>query len=53
MDCSQVMLCIKKRDERTDEGKPICPANFFKVRGIKRRIKQASMYGLLDKSADS
>ena len=44
----KVMLCIKKRDERTDgwtEGwtdgrtnnpEAICPSNFFEVGGIKR-----------------
>ena len=39
---SKVMLCIKKRDERTDERKDgrtddteaICPSNFFEVGGI-------------------
>ena len=44
----KVMLCIKKRDERTDgrmEGRTdgrtnnpeaICPSNFFEVGGIKK-----------------
>ena len=39
----KVMLCIKKRDERTDgqtDGRTnnpeaICPSNFFEVGGIK------------------
>ena len=39
----KVMLCIKKRDERTDGRKDgrtnnpeaICPSNFFEVGGIK------------------
>ena len=36
----KVMLCIKKRDERTDgrtnNPEAICPSNFFEVGGIKR-----------------
>ena len=36
----KVMLCIKKRDERTDgrtnNSEAICPSNFFEVGGIKR-----------------
>ena len=35
----KVMLCIKKRDERTDgranNPEAICPSNFFEVGGIK------------------
>ena len=35
---SEVMLCIKKRDERTDgrtdNPEAICPPNFFEVGGI-------------------
>ena len=39
----KVMLCIKKRDERTDgrtdgwtnNPEEICPSNFFEVGGIK------------------
>ena len=34
----KVMLCIKKRDERTDgrtnNPEAICPSNFFEVGGI-------------------
>ena len=41
----KVMLCIKKRDERTEgrtDGRTnnpeaICPSNFFEVGGIKRK----------------
>ena len=36
---SKVMLCIEKRDERTDgrtnNPEAICPSNFFEVGGIK------------------
>ena len=36
----KVMLCIKKRDERTDgrtnNPEAICPSNFFEVGGINR-----------------
>ena len=43
----KVMLCIKKRDERTDGRKDgrmnnpeaICPSNFFEVGGIKKGLK--------------
>ena len=43
----KVMLCIKKRDERTEgrtDGRTnnpeaICPSNFFEVGGIKTWIK--------------
>ena len=42
----KVMLCIKKRDERTDGRKDgrtnnpeaICPSNFFEVGGIMKLI---------------
>ena len=38
----KVMLCIKKRDERTDgrtnNPEAICPSNFFEVGGINRAI---------------
>ena len=37
----KVMLCIKKRDERTDgrtnNPEAICPSNFFEVGGITSR----------------
>ena len=39
----KVMLCIKKRDERTDgrtdNPEAICPSNFFEVGGIKTNCK--------------
>ena len=43
----KVMLCIKKRDERTDgwtdgltnNPEAICPSNFFEVGGITIQIK--------------
>ena len=54
----KVMLCIKKRDERTDgrtEGwtdgrtnnpEAICPSNFFEVGGIKRTcLDQTAVLG--------
>ena len=50
---SEVMLCIKKRDERTDgrmdgrtkNPKAICPPNFFEVGGIKmHHIKNYGIY---------
>ena len=31
---SKVMLCIKNHDERTNEAKSICLANFFKAGGM-------------------
>ena len=38
----KVMLCIKKRDERTDgrtnNPEAICPSNFFEVGGIIMKI---------------
>ena len=38
----KVMLCIKKRDERTDgrtnNPEAICPSNFFEVGGIKKSL---------------
>ena len=38
----KVMLCIKKRDGRTDgrtnNPEAICPSNFFEVGGIRRSI---------------
>ena len=44
----KVMLCIKKRDERTDgrtdgwtnNPEAICPSNFFEVGGITRMCSQ-------------
>ena len=30
----EVMLCIKKRNGRTDVPEAICPSNFFEVGGI-------------------
>ena len=38
---SKVMLCIKKRDERTNNPEAICPSNFFEVGGI---IKKRPCY---------
>ena len=39
----KVMLCIKKRDERTDgrtnSPEAICPSNFFEVGGIKSILR--------------
>ena len=39
----KIMLCIKKRDERTDgrtnNPEAICPSNFFEVGGIKMKFK--------------
>ena len=32
----KVMLCIKKRDGRTNNPEAICPSNFFEVGGIIR-----------------
>ena len=48
----KVMLCIKKRDERTDgrtDGRSnnpeaICPSNFFEVGGIKNNNKKNEKY---------
>ena len=48
----QVMLCIKKRDERTEgrtDGRTnnpeaICPSNFFEVGGIKIRPDACKNY---------
>ena len=54
----KVMLCIKKRDQRTDGRKDgrtdgrtnnpeaICPSNFFEVGGIKSALSQAMVYTL-------
>ena len=40
----KVMLCIKKRGERTDgrtdNPEAICPSNFFEVGGIKRKKRK-------------
>ena len=48
----KVMLCIKKRDERTEgrtnNPEAICPSNFFEVRGIKNiSIGQSCCYALV------
>ena len=32
---SKVLLCKRKRDERTNKPETICPSFFFKVGGIK------------------
>ena len=43
----KVMLCIKKRDERTDgrtnNPEAICPFNFFEVGGITKGHKSIKM----------
>ena len=47
----KVMLCIKKRDERTDgrtnNPEAICPSNFFEVGGIKIDFQDGSHGGHL------
>ena len=57
----KVMLCIKKRDERTDgrtdrrtDGRTnnpeaICPSNFFEVGGIKNSDVDGHMDGWTDR----
>ena len=41
------MLCIKKRDERTDgptnNPEAICPSNFFEVGGITRSLTKLAL----------
>ena len=51
----KVMLCIKKRDERTDgrtnNPEAICPSNFFEVGGIKSNsviISEEQLYNSTD-----
>ena len=43
----KVMLCIKKRDERTEgrtnNPEAICPSNFFEVGGIKSDIARSNV----------
>ena len=45
---SKVMLCIKKRDERTEgrtnNPEAICPSNFFEVGGIKKDFILIAVY---------
>ena len=52
----KVMLCIKKRDERTDgrtnNPEAICPSNFFEVGGIKNSYGYLLLSGAMPYSVN-